>query len=424
MPTDRHHLERTVRLYPWLHAFHSAYFWLPVFFLYFSKHLPLSEVLLLESIYYAAVFVIEVPSGWISDRFGRRRTLIVAALANIAACGLFAAGDSLAWFMPAQVLLATSIAFMSGTDTALHYDALTELGRAGEYDDREARVVHIAALATAAAAMLGGLVGALSLGATYTLSLLAAVGALAITLLMSEPSHRVEPDDETGLGLLATIRRCLAMLRSRQLAWLFGFAVIAYALNHVPYHLNQPYVDLVITSLEGTDDDGARFGSNASTPIVLGLMTTVIMMFRSWAGRRSIAIRDRIGLVPLLLGSMALQVGLAIACAAVLHWSVAIALFARSVGTGLQAAPLNAAIVPRVNRTIRATFLSVKSLAGRLSYASLLFTMSWATRGEGSETMDWESLSKMALTGAVVGVAALVVLGVFVPRAVGASARD
>ena len=44
MPTDRHHLERTVRLYPWLHAFHSAYFWLPVFFLYFSKHLPLSEV--------------------------------------------------------------------------------------------------------------------------------------------------------------------------------------------------------------------------------------------------------------------------------------------------------------------------------------------------------------------------------------------
>ena len=45
---------------------------LPVFFLYFSSHLSLSEVLRLEALYCLAVVVLEAPSGYFSDRVGRR----------------------------------------------------------------------------------------------------------------------------------------------------------------------------------------------------------------------------------------------------------------------------------------------------------------------------------------------------------------
>ena len=56
-------LERNVRLYPRYAGLFNALFWIPVFFLYFSQRLALEEVLLLEGLYYAAVVILEVPSG-------------------------------------------------------------------------------------------------------------------------------------------------------------------------------------------------------------------------------------------------------------------------------------------------------------------------------------------------------------------------
>ncbi len=48
---DAPRLQRNLRLYPWYAAAFNAYFWLPVFFLYFSDHLSLAGVLRLEAIY-------------------------------------------------------------------------------------------------------------------------------------------------------------------------------------------------------------------------------------------------------------------------------------------------------------------------------------------------------------------------------------
>ena len=67
-----------LRIYPWYVALFNAHFWMPVFFLYFLQHVSMSEVLRLEAIYYLAVVILEVPSGYFSDRFGRRPTLLIA----------------------------------------------------------------------------------------------------------------------------------------------------------------------------------------------------------------------------------------------------------------------------------------------------------------------------------------------------------
>lgn len=52
-------LDRNVRLYPWYAVSFHAYFWMPVFVLYFLQHMPLSSVLRLEAIYYLGVVVLE-----------------------------------------------------------------------------------------------------------------------------------------------------------------------------------------------------------------------------------------------------------------------------------------------------------------------------------------------------------------------------
>ena len=107
----------------------DAMAWLPVFFLYFSEKLTLPEVLVLESVYYLAVVLTEVPSGYLSDTLGRRRTLLLSGIALLVAYLCFLLSPQFAGFAAGQVLLALSIAFRSGTDTAFHYESLQALNR-------------------------------------------------------------------------------------------------------------------------------------------------------------------------------------------------------------------------------------------------------------------------------------------------------
>ena len=109
---------RNGRLYPLYQAFFNAYFWLPVFFLYFSEQLPLRRVLQLEAIYYLTVVVVEVPSGYFSDTVGRRRTLMVAAAALVVSYALFFFGTGFAVFASAlAVYLATMPRSLASSDS-------------------------------------------------------------------------------------------------------------------------------------------------------------------------------------------------------------------------------------------------------------------------------------------------------------------
>ena len=92
-------LQRNLRLYPWYVGLFHAYFWLPVYFLFFNSKLDLAEVLYLASIYFASVVVIEVPSGWFSDTFGRKITLITASIFLCIAYASFIFANTFEQFM-------------------------------------------------------------------------------------------------------------------------------------------------------------------------------------------------------------------------------------------------------------------------------------------------------------------------------------
>jgi MFS family permease len=115
-------LQRKVSLYPLYQFLFNTFFWMPVFFLYFSAHLPLGRVLQLEAIYYAAVVGLEVPSGYLSDTVGRRATLLISTSALAASYLLFFIGPGLDGrafevFIAAQIFLAAGISFAARIGT-------------------------------------------------------------------------------------------------------------------------------------------------------------------------------------------------------------------------------------------------------------------------------------------------------------------
>ena len=69
--TSRNALEANLRAYAVHQRAVGALFWLPTVFLYLIDEVGLTGALQLGALYYFTVVVLEVPSGWFSDRVGR-----------------------------------------------------------------------------------------------------------------------------------------------------------------------------------------------------------------------------------------------------------------------------------------------------------------------------------------------------------------
>ena len=148
---ERAALERNLRLIPVHIALSRSLVWISVMVLFTRARFDLDGALVLSSIYYFSVVVLEVPSGWMSDRLGRVVTVRVAAASWIVSHILFLVGDDTFWVIAlAQFFLAGGFASLSGTDVTLHFDTLESLGLDHEFARREARVSSLAYVATAA----------------------------------------------------------------------------------------------------------------------------------------------------------------------------------------------------------------------------------------------------------------------------------
>lgn len=362
-------MERNLRLYPWYLAARWAAFWVPVFFLYFASVLGPSEVLLLEALYYLGVVVAEVPSGYLSDRVGRRPTLLISAAASTLGCATFVLTGAFLPFVAAQLGLAVGMAFNSGTDTALLYDSLRALGREDEIAEHEARGQSAGLAAMAAAALLGGLIAGLDLRLAYALT--AVTGALA----WAAAWHFVEPPGSRALPAARQLVEVTKHLRDPTLRWVFALCVAMTVFSHVPYELFQPWLELL---LAGFDRPGY-----AVTPAVAGVMIGAALGLSSWATRHAPALQRRFGVRRSLLGLLVGQSVVMAAMAIAVHPLVVVVLLFRSVAMGLIAPIARSVIHPRVGSGQRATYLSLQSLVGRLAFSATLLL---AARAVGEVT--------------------------------------
>ena len=372
-------LQRNLTLYPWYQAASGFLPWLPVFFLFFFQYLSLPQFLKLSAVYYFSVFILEIPSGYLSDSFGRRITLLIASTFAIVAYFIFIFANSFWLFAIAQFSLAGFFSFKSGSDNSLLYDSLQALELESEYAQREANATRFSMLALAVSAFAGGVSGLFNLVIPYVLSLIGAFATLYFVVQFCEP-----PRLEKAAPFLQQLRKCLVSLANPSLLWLFAFFVVAYSLQHVPAEFNQPYIKLLQKNW---------FTESDTSSLVSGVMVAISMLGGAWGAAISIRLLKRIGVQKLLLSSLAIMLLIVAGMAAVLHPAVLFLVLLRNFPMALSEAPLLAAIAPHLNSSYRATYLSLQSLAGRLGFALILLTLSGAV-GSGVETelMTWPQL--------------------------------
>lgn len=399
---------RNIALYPWFKVFQNLLFWQAVWFLYFQGRLSAAEAMLLYALTDIATTVLEVPSGYASDRWGRRRTLIVSAAASLAGAGLLALGDGFAAFAAGQLMMGAGMAFVSGTDSALLYESLAAEGREDEVEAQELRAWRSMFVALAVSAVTGGALALWSGALAYGATALAFAGMLAIALRFEEPRHVSDLPQGAELLRIGALKSALV---NPVLGWLFALTVLMYVFSHLPFVFGQPFIEQAL----------ARLDLSAGAPLVSGVISAVMMVLSVLASFGAPWLRARLGLPGILLVAFAMQIALVAVLAATPSVLVIGLLLLRMVPDSLSRAFIAARIQPLLGDSARATYLSLQSLVGRLALSLSMILASGAASGTG--IMAHAEIRGILGWFTAVGLAALVVLALAARRVpVGASA--
>lgn len=400
MPSN-HSISNNISLYPWYRSLTSAMAFLPIFFLFFNEIVSLREVLLLESVYYISVVCIEVPSGYFSDRIGRKKTLIISTIFFIISYLVFGFSYDFKTLAIAQVLLAAAISFRSGTDTSFYYESLADAGIEDEYGQREASVQSWIQITSALAVLAGGFLGAISLELPYYFSVVIVIPALIICFLFKEPGS----NEKAGIPFFKQLGICFSYLKLPQLKWLFIFSVLMYAMTHIPYEFYQPYLQLL-------EDRGDLVFTNA--PIASGVLFAGTRFVAAYAAKMSVTWTERFGIYKILFIAIIIQAIIIGLLGVMLSlFLVSVVLF-RNFSMMLTRAPINAIIAPIVNSNQRATYFSIQSLAYRLSFATVLVVLALPFGSE--HATDWPALSWMLRVSFVASIICTIALFIFIPK--------
>lgn len=97
-------------------------FYAPIATLYRqARGLTIFDITLIESVSLVVSIVLEIPWGWVADRIGYRRTLIVSYSFFFVTKLIFWQADGFSWFLAERLLVAVVTSGLSGCDSAYLY---------------------------------------------------------------------------------------------------------------------------------------------------------------------------------------------------------------------------------------------------------------------------------------------------------------
>ena len=192
-----------------------------------SFGLGMTEIYQLQAIFAISVVLLEVPSGYLADLFGRKSSLVLAGVFHGTAFTVLAQSENFWGFVVFELLAALGNSFYSGSDVALIYDTQEALGEDAEDSSMLGRKLMWSQVGETVAAPLGGL---LVLGGVTWPALVNAwvawIPLLVALTLVEPPRRKLEHRHRENLGrLLKIIFRSEAILR-----WTF-VSLVCYGLT-------------------------------------------------------------------------------------------------------------------------------------------------------------------------------------------------
>ncbi len=143
----------------------------------------------LKAFYSIAIVIFEIPSGYLADVIGRRKTLIFGSILGTLGFLVYATTSGYYWFLIAEIILGIGQSFVSGADSAIMYDSLKSAGREREYVKFEGRNFTVGNYSEALAGIIGGALAAINMRYPFIFQTAIAFMAVPASIMLVEPTR-------------------------------------------------------------------------------------------------------------------------------------------------------------------------------------------------------------------------------------------
>ena len=236
-----------------------------------ARGLTLVQISLIESIMIFTIFLMEVPTGVLADRLGRKWSIICSTILLATAEFIFIFARDYSWYVIIALLTGTGFAFASGAVEALVYDSLPEKGREDAMKRAMGRVNSWGQIAFVISPIIGALIIGDGAPDKFIPAIALTVVALLIGLLVAFTLREPTADSkEKKPGSVAIFRGGVSLLlghrRLRQLALLVIFT--------------SPFTAAMITTL-----GPPYLVQNEVSPFVIGIVLSAGSLLAALAQR-------------------------------------------------------------------------------------------------------------------------------------------
>lgn len=152
--------------------------------------LSLQQAFLLQAVYSMVLVIMEIPSGYLADRWGRRNTITAGSVALFLGMLTYAVTRDFRGFCIAEMLLGLGLSFHSGSIEAITYDTLLALKEEKRYLKVNGLQGFFALGSKALTALLVGFLAAMSLRLPFWADVGLFGFAIILSFLLIEPARK------------------------------------------------------------------------------------------------------------------------------------------------------------------------------------------------------------------------------------------
>lgn len=195
-----------------------------------NRGVSISQIFLMESIYMILIILLEIPWGRFADKFGYKRTLILANFPFFLSKIIFFKADSFFMFFIERLLLAISISGLSGCDSALLFLSLDE-------KDNSERAFARYDFFSILGFLLGSILSTFIINVSMDLAAFYTIIPYGVAFLLSFLLKDVKGKSLESIGIIKNLK-CILQKRDI-LIFVIAIALVTEVVQSITVFLNQ-----------------------------------------------------------------------------------------------------------------------------------------------------------------------------------------
>ena len=219
-------------------------FYIPIIVLFWQRSgLTFSQIALLQTAFSICIVILELPSGYLADKVGRRNTLIIASLSLTLGMLIYSTSTTFHLFLLAEILLATGYSFISGTDSALLYETLLAQSREKQFKEIWGRIVFYSLIFSAVATIVGGVIGSFNLRSPFYIATVCIVLIVPLAISIQNTNYIPITQVTTKRSNFNFGNFRQGLQENKSLIYLLTYSTLILSINQVGFWYYQPYFE-------------------------------------------------------------------------------------------------------------------------------------------------------------------------------------